>query len=365
MRTAILTCDPVSIRGDPNEEKPRLFVALVKTYKSCDSSPLVFDVLIRAYLELNRVDSCLYILRLLLPDGFKPSLINCNLLISAVAKHRGVGIGFDLYMDLFGVVGDDGDNGGAKLRPNAATFNGLLAACYHERMLDKTQEIWMEMRRLKCDPNFKTYNILMAAYCEEEAVEKAGELWEEMKSKGLKRDIVAYNTLIGGWCKIGKVEIGEKLYKEMKMAGIESTYVTYQHLINGHCKFGDVSSAYLLFKEMCRKEFSPDVFIVDLLVIELCKEGMVSQALELFRQVMKDANFGSRRSSYEFLIKGLCGNGEMEEACKVQAEMVGKGFEPDHSVYAAFVDGYTKLGKTDMADKLREEMNQTLCLRGD
>ena len=46
----------------------------------------------------------------------------------------------------------------------------------------------------------------------------------------------------------------------------------------------------------------------------------------------------------------------MEEALKVQAEMVGKGFEPNLEIYGAFVDGYVKQGNEEMAEVLRNEM---------
>ena len=46
------------------------------------------------------------------------------------------------------------------------------------------------------------------------------------------------------------------------------------------------------------------------------------------------------------------------KALKVQAEMVGKGFQPNSEIYGAFVDGYVRQGNEEMAEALRKEMLQ-------
>ncbi|PPD77072.1 hypothetical protein GOBAR_DD26010 [Gossypium barbadense] len=48
---------------------------------------------------------------------------------------------------------------------------------------------------------------------------------------------------------------------------------------------------------------------------------------------------------------------EMEEALKLQAEMVGKGFKLNLEIYDAFIDGYLRQGN--------EEMLEQTCLNSD
>lgn len=49
----------------------------------------------------------------------------------------------------------------------------------------------------------------------------------------------------------------------------------------------------------------------------------------------------------------------MEEALKLQAEMVGKGFKLNLEIYDAFIDGYLRQGNEEMVTMLRKEVLET------
>ncbi|KAL5130024.1 Pentatricopeptide repeat-containing protein [Glycine soja] len=117
----------------------------------------------------------------------------------------------------------------------------------------------------------------------------------------------------------------------MAVAGVGTTASTYEHLVKGYCNVGDVDSAVL---------------------------GRVQEALEFVRCAVGKFDLIPMEKSYEALTKGFCFEGRMEEALKVQAEMVGKGFQPNSEIYGAFVDGYIKQGNEEMAEALRKEMLQ-------
>uniref|UniRef100_A0A0R0H865 Pentacotripeptide-repeat region of PRORP domain-containing protein n=1 Tax=Glycine max TaxID=3847 RepID=A0A0R0H865_SOYBN len=122
----------------------------------------------------------------------------------------------------------------------------------------------------------------------------------------------------------------------MAVAGVGTTASTYEHLVKGYCNVGDVDSAVLVYKDM----------------------GRVQEALEFVRCAVGKFDLIPMEKSYEALTKGLCFEGRMEEALKVQAEMVGKGFQQNSEMYGAFVDGYIKQGNEEMAEALRKEMLQ-------
>ncbi|CBI32533.3 unnamed protein product, partial [Vitis vinifera] len=206
---------------------------------------------------------------------------------------------------------------------------------------------------------FLCYSVLMAAFCDEGRMGEVEKLWEEMRMKKMEHDIMAYNTIIGGFCRIGEIERGEELFREMELSGIQSTCVTYEHLINGYCEIGDVDSAVLLYKDMCRKGFRAEARTVDGMILLLCNNRRVHEALKLLRVAMGNVEFAPRGKSYETLIKGFCEEGKMEEASKLQSEMVGKGFKPTLEIYSAFIDGYMKQGNKEIAETLRKEMFET------
>lgn len=352
--------------------KLKIFDALVRTYRQCDSAPVVFDLLIQACLDLNRVQQSVHMVRLLRSRGIALRIGMCNALIDRVSRRIGCLEGYRLYKELFDIGDRDVKDGGSTgvvtmLKPNARTFNGLMLSFYRNEMFDRVEEIWTEMGELACcEPNLYSYNILMAAYCDGGEIGKAWDLWERITSKGLRPDVVAYNTLIGGYCELGMVEKGEELYREMVMSGIEPTCLTYQHFMLGYCGIEDLDSAMLLYKDMRSKGFTPSSSTIDAVMAGLCSVERVFEALNLFNAVVSENNdFVAKRTSYDLLIKGLCVEGELKEALKLQAQMAGKGFLPDSEIYCAFIECCEKHGKPDMAEILRKEMVQTLARQND
>ncbi|OIT02809.1 PREDICTED: pentatricopeptide repeat-containing protein At2g15980 [Nicotiana attenuata] len=329
---------------------PRIFQILVKTYRTCDSAPFVFDLLIKAYLDSKKIDLSVKLVRILAKKNIFPHVVICNSLIELIAKSRGPFAAYDMYREIFkgrevkGVI------------VNAYTFNILMVAFHRDGVVEKVEEVWKEMMEKNCASNTYSYSVLMAAYCEDGLMENAMNVWEEMGDKGVKHDIVAYNTIIGGFCKVGEVDRAEDFFREMVFAGVECTYVTLEHLINGHCMSGNVDAALVLYKDMCRKGFKPESSMIDAVARMLCDKNGVFEGLEFVRAVIKKHDTVPRKSTYELLIRSLCEEGLMEDAQKLQVEMVGKGFAPNVDVYSAFIDGYIKQGNDKMAETLRNEM---------
>ncbi|XP_057542437.1 pentatricopeptide repeat-containing protein At2g15980 [Amaranthus tricolor] len=333
----------------------KLFRVLVETYRVCDSAPFVFDLLIKSLLEMNKLDPCIDIVRMLQSREFYLNVSTYTDLISTGLRIKGCFFGYDLYKELFTC----NDKVKRKLVPKVHIFNDLMLSFHRNGFLDMVEEVWIEMIKSKCEPDSYSFSILMEAYCEEADIGKAEKVWEELKLKGLNPDIVGYNTLIGGYCRMGKVQKGEELYREMEMEGIKGSCVTYKHLIHGYCLAGDADSAMLLYNDMCRKGFESDSSIVDSLVAVHCSKKSVLEALEFFGVAMKNAGFVAKESSYELLMKGLCDEGKIDEALKLQAHMAGKGLSPNSQIYGAFIDGYIKLGNQDVVESLRKEMKET------
>lgn len=275
-----------------------------------------------------------------------------DLLIKTVCKVKGTDAGMAIFREIFG---EDGER--LKLSPaNAHIFNRLLLSCYREEMFDKLEETKIKMCELGCNLNLYSYCILMAAAIDQSEMGDAMNLWEDLKRKQIAPDAMAYNTLIRGFCEGGQLERGEELVREMVMGGMEPTCLTYEHLIRGHCQVGGVEPALALFDDMGRRGFRPEASVVDELVRELCSHGRVCDGLQVLRSALGIGCFFPGRKSYEYVIRGLCGEGRMDEAHKVQAEMVGKGFEPDFELYNAFMQGYTKVEHVENLRKLEGEL---------
>lgn len=307
----------------------------------------MFDHLIEALVRSRRVDEAIEITRLLRSQGISPTIYTCNSLIRCLFEREGSLIGYDLYKEVFS---------GARINPNASTYNVVMLAFYRDGFQGNLEGIWGEMWKRGIEPKAYNYGVLMVAYCEDGRMGEAERLWEEMGAKGLERDGVAYETMIGGYCRIREVGRAEEFFREMEVEGIEGSCASFEHLINGYCEIGDLGSALLLYKDMCQRGFKPEGLVVDVVVRGLCGENRVFEGLEFLRGVVKKYEIVPRWRTYQALIKGLCEEGVMEEALTLQAEMVGKGFEPNLEIYKVFVDGYAKLGNDEMVRRLKKEM---------
>ncbi|XP_042504235.1 pentatricopeptide repeat-containing protein At2g15980 [Macadamia integrifolia] len=341
-----------------SSKPPKIFETLVKTYRSCDSAPFVFDLLIRACLQARKIDRATAIVWLLRSRGIYPTISTCNLLIRSVSQLKGCDAGYAFYREIFGF--DDEIRGKLKVtvRPNVQTFNTLMLSFYQGGMTEKVQELWVEMVEFNCSPNVFSYSALMAAFCDEGKMTEALalKLWEEMRTKQIDPDVTAYNTLIGGFCKIGQTERAEQIFRDMGLNEIEATCLTYEHLIKGYCEIGDINSSVLLYKDMCRKDFRPEASTIDKVVQVMCCGGRVNEGLNFLRNAMKRQDFFPGIKSYELLIRELCKEGEMEEALQLQLEMVGKGFQPNSEIYGFFIEGYKEQGNEEKARDLMKEM---------
>ncbi|KAG1347987.1 pentatricopeptide repeat-containing protein [Cocos nucifera] len=360
LQSAIRSHDPTSasaaIGGADTGRPPEIFEALAKAYRAFDSAPFVFDLLIRAYLQVKRLDRAVQIVRILLSRGIQPEIGTSNSLIRSVSRARGSDFGFEIYEEIFKTKDGNGAAVRVRVSPKVQTFNTLLLALYREGKLEKSEEIRKEMEIFKCEPNVFTYSILMAGFCDEGRIKEARKLWEEMVAEGIEPDIIAFNTLISGYCEVGETESAEELFREMVLSEIEPTENTYEHLIKGHCYAGEVDSALLLYKDMKRRGFGIGVSAVDELLGVMCEKRRVVEGLGILRAEMRREEFCPSRKSYGSLIRGFCEEGEMEEALKLQAEMAGKGFEVDLKVYSAFIQGYGKQGDVEKVRRLKDEM---------
>ncbi|CAI9106191.1 OLC1v1005276C1 [Oldenlandia corymbosa var. corymbosa] len=341
---------------------PPIFETLMRTYRTCDSAPFVFDLLVKACVESKRADQAVEIVRMLRSKSVYPDIRTLNSLIELVTNIQGCFAGYDFYKEIFGRIDVENwatsSNNGIKIkRPKLNTFNIMMVAFLRDGLATKVEDVWKEMVRVKCAPNIYSYSILIEAYCSDGKMDDAVRVWDAMRLDGFQHDIVAYNTMIGGFSRFGDVKKAEELFREMFVNGVESTSVTFKHLIMGYCKLGDVDSVILLYRDMSRNGFAMESTTLDAMIKVICDDQKVSEAFEIYKQVIKKHNHVfPKKESFECLIKGLCREGRMEEALTLQAEMTCTGYEPDGEMYDAFIDGYVEHGNEEMARRLREEM---------
>ncbi|XP_020258320.1 pentatricopeptide repeat-containing protein At2g15980 [Asparagus officinalis] len=339
-----------AILSQPEPDRPlSLFQTLASTYRTCDSAPFVFDLLIKGYLQSKKIDLAVAIARILKSKGIQPLVSTSNALIRFESQSKGADAGFNIYKELF-------DGIRVRVSPNVATFNALSLGFYREGKLQMAEEIKKEMLKFNCEPNAFTYSIRMAGFCDEGMIDEATRIWIQMKANGTKPDVMSFNTMIKGYCESKEMEKAEELFKEMGLNQIEPSCATFEHLIQGYCRVNDIDSALVCYRDANRRGFGTENVVVDEVIEGLCNKKRANEGLEMLREVMRRQGFEPSRRSYELLIEGFCEEGEIEAAVKIQAEMAGKGFGANLTVYGYFVEGYRRLGDDEKVKRLEKEM---------
>jgi pentatricopeptide repeat protein len=71
------------------------------------------------------------------------------------------------------------------------------------------------MARAGVRPDARTFNILVAALCRGEDAERAQGFLEELEEQGFEPDVVTYNTLLAGYCCKGRLPDALDLFDVM------------------------------------------------------------------------------------------------------------------------------------------------------
>ncbi|KAH9330788.1 hypothetical protein KI387_002896, partial [Taxus chinensis] len=205
-----------------------IFDSLVTTYKDCNSTPFVFDLLFKTLVQSGLVGSAVEIFRSMKTIGFMPAIETCNSLLSALLK---------------------------------------------ENRRETLWVIYAEMLRSNIISNNYTFNIMINALCKEGKLKKAKEFLKDMESMGCQPTVVSYNTVIHGFCKKGKVDEGLKLLSVMSGKDICPDVFSYSSIIKGLCKDGRVQEAIGYLSEMTEKGLMPNNVIYNTLIDNYCNKG--------------------------------------------------------------------------------------------
>ncbi|XP_078435929.1 tetratricopeptide repeat (TPR)-like superfamily protein [Wolffia australiana] len=355
LRRAAVSLLRAAVSREEDAAPDSVLAALLESYRACDSTPLVLDLLVRACVQARQLDHAMRVVRQLRARAVSPAGATCNELVRASCGASGAAAGLAVYGELFG-----GDSP-MPASPDVQTFNSLLLALHREGRVQEedADRILREMERRGCRPDCFTFCVRMAGLCAGGRVAAAEALFAEMAAVGIKPDAAAYNTLIGSLCLAGEIARAEELFRRMATAGVAATAASYEQLIAGHSAAGDATAALGLYEEMSRRGLRPEPSAVARLVGALCEKKRVTDGLGVLRKEMERTAGGLLlpcREMFVSVIEGLCDEGRMQEALELQAEMAAQGLAPDPQICRAFLHGYLRQGDAATADKLFDEM---------
>ncbi|XP_042013549.1 pentatricopeptide repeat-containing protein At5g40400-like [Salvia splendens] len=361
-------------------ERSNLYDSLLSSANDCNWDPVVFDMLIKAYLRYNMVTDAFHAFKKMVKRGFVPSIVATNCLLNGLSKMDCLGKCWEVHREMLRI----------QIRPNACTVNIFAHILCNEGHMDKVNEFLERMEEEGFDLDIVTYNILVDGYCKNRRLKDAIYLYNIMCTRGMVPDLITYTTLINGLCKGGSVREAHRFFSLMVQRGLRPDAVTYNTLIYGYCKEGMMQDVRAVLFDMIRNKVSPDDFtcwllikgyqnldrmisavnlVVELvrygimvspdiycyLILALCNDDRPFAAKSLLDQ-MSQNGYVPNAEVYNELICSLSRGKFVEEALELKIEMVSKGLKPKMSAYGAIIGGMCELRRSMEALSFMQEM---------
>ncbi|KAM7486630.1 hypothetical protein LguiA_002639 [Lonicera macranthoides] len=151
------------------------------------------------------------------------------------------------------------------------------------------------------------------------------------------RAMKAVDVLARVGSKGGSLDPALDMFSEMKTAGIIWNIAMYDTLIHGFCSRGRMEYGFKILEQM------EETVDRSLRILGLCKEGSIEEAKRVNDQ-MKVEGVVPCTLVYVSLINGYCQEGKVVGASKLFEDMVGRGCLPNLGSYSPLVDAFCAKG---------------------
>ncbi|CAN0852566.1 Pentatricopeptide repeat-containing protein At3g13160, mitochondrial [Linum grandiflorum] len=199
--------------------------------------------------------------------GIEPDVVSYNTLIKAYCEMESLDSALELIKEME-VKG---------LEPTLVTYNTLLHGLYANGRLDDGDKIWGQMLERGLSPDIRSYNAKLLGLKASDATE----LIEEMKKKEINLDAISFSCLIKAFIAGDDIEGVKKWYGEMLEAGFKPDKFGYGKLLNFSRGKSDFGFAYELAKDVFKAKRLVDEALLQKVVDLLAAEKKVEEAEEI------------------------------------------------------------------------------------
>ncbi|KAJ0960105.1 hypothetical protein J5N97_000120 [Dioscorea zingiberensis] len=255
---------------------------------------------------------------------------------------------------------------------NSHSFNVLIHGWCKNRKLDIARNTMEEMERHGFHPDVFSYTCLVEAYCSDKDFRKVDEVLSEMKGKALCFNAVTYTIVMHALGKAREITKALEVYELMKGNGVVPDVSFYSSLIYILGKAGRLKDVQEVVEDMTKHGVKPDAMTYNTLISCACEHyagrgcsqvaeenggGFMQAGCSDIRPLLKmccrkkrmkvlyfllDHMFKNDISidagTYALLVRGMCKNGKLENACSFFEEMVLKSFVPKDSTYKMLIE---------------------------
>nr|XP_007153224.1 hypothetical protein PHAVU_003G017200g [Phaseolus vulgaris]ESW25218.1 hypothetical protein PHAVU_003G017200g [Phaseolus vulgaris] len=370
----------VEIEGVCASSNEGIYENLVGCTEDCNWNPVIFDMLVKAYVKVGMVEKGLETFRRNIETCLIPNVIACNCLLSGLSRFNYITQCWEVYEEM----------GRLGVHRNAYTFNIMTHVLCKDGDTDKVTGFLEKMEEEGFEPDLVTYNTLVNSYCKKRRLEDAFYLYKIMYVRGVMPSLITYTTLMNGLCEEGKVKEAHQLFHQMVHRGIDPDIVSYNTLVCGYCRQGEMQMCRSILYEMIGNRICPDSItcrvivdgyardgkllsalntveelkrfrikipeeVYDYLVVALCKEGKPFAARSFLRRISEDG-YTPKMNTCNKLVESLCEFNNVEEALILKSDMENKSMKVNVAAYRAVIICLCRVKRTVEAEVLLEEI---------
>ncbi|KAG1338426.1 putative Pentatricopeptide repeat-containing protein, mitochondrial [Cocos nucifera] len=226
------------------------------------------------------------------------------------------------------------------LRPSVITYSTILQAYCNQHKFQEVYDLLDRMVAEGCLPNVVTYTTIMNSFANTGKLEEALGIVKRMKSSGCKLDILFYNSLINILGKAGRLHEAAHIFDiDMQRNGIRRNLSTYNTMISIFCHQCQEQNALNVLKEMENLSCEPDLQTYRPL-LKLCFKlrQRDDHIHSLLSDMINKHHLSLDLDTYTLLIHGLCSVGNIEWACLLFDEMIGREIQPRNRTCKLLMD---------------------------
>ncbi|KAL3520505.1 hypothetical protein ACH5RR_018654 [Cinchona calisaya] len=322
-----------------------VFKTLLLCTDVCNWDPVVFDMLMKAYLKMGMVKESYRVYRKIVKLGFVPSVVTINCLLNGLSK---MNYGEKCW-EIYGTMGRIG------LHPNSCTFNILIHVVCKEGNVEKVNGFLEKMEEEGFDPDIVTYNMLMDSYCKKGRLKDAIYLYDIMFRRGVVPDLLTYTALINGFCKGGNVKDAHRLFSTMIHRGLKPDLRAFNTLLVGYCREGMMQESRSLLHDMIRDGIHPDDFTCRTLVEGYHKQDCLISALNLVVELQR-FGFSVPQDVYHYLGIALCRENRPFAAKSLLEGIACPSYEPNPEILCNLIGSLCQCNSVEEAMYLKAGM---------
>lgn len=243
--------------------------------------------------------------------------------------------------------------------PSVITYTAVLEAYCKQHNFRMVYEILDWMCSEGCHPNVITYTMIMTSLSKCHMFEEALSVSNRMKSSGCKPDTLFYNSLINVLGNAGYLSEASQVFQvEMPMNGVPRSLATYNTMISIFCQKDRDEDALNVLKEMEAHSCKPDLQTYrPLLRLFLSRRGQADSIRNLLNELINKQSLCLDVDTYSLLIHGLCRVGETDWAYQLFEEMVGSEIVPRYKTWELLLDEAQRKNMEGRVERIRSYMS--------